>query len=88
MYYYHYMYTHVYIYMGRKVLETNGNRRVHLKRLLQAARESFIHNLLVRNNRIILMTGWTSLAPWECGFPFSGSLISTFLVRAATFRER
>ena len=26
------------------------------------------------------MIWWTGLAPWEFGFPFPGSLVSTFLV--------
>jgi len=27
------------------------------------------------------MIRWTGLAPWECEFPFPGSLTSTFLVQ-------
>jgi len=42
-------------------------------------REFFIDNLLVRVHLIIEMIRWTGLAPWEFEFPFSGSLISTFL---------
>ena len=40
-------------------------------------REFFIDNLLVRIHYIIVMIKWTGLAPWECEFPFPGSLIST-----------
>jgi len=36
-------------------------------------------NRLVRIHFFIEMTWWTSLAPWEFEFPFSGSLISNFL---------
>ena len=43
-------------------------------------REFFIDILLVRNHFIIVMIRWTSLAPWEFEFPFSGSLTSTLLV--------
>ena len=43
-------------------------------------REFFIDNLLVRIHFIIKMIWWTGLAPWECKFPFPGSLISTFLL--------
>jgi len=42
-------------------------------------REFFIENLLVRIHFIIVMIGWTGLAPWEFDFPFPGSLTSTFL---------
>ena len=44
-------------------------------------REFFIDNLLVRIHFIIVMIGWTGLAPWEFEFPFPGSLTSTFLPR-------
>ena len=47
----------------------------------EPAREFFIDNLLVRIHFIILMIRWTGLAPWECEFPYPGSLTSTFLVR-------
>ena len=30
------------------------------------------------------MTWWTGLAPWELGFPFPGSRISTFLAQKQT----
>ena len=43
-------------------------------------REFFIDNLLVRVHFIIVMIGWTGLAPWEFEYPFPGSLTSTFLV--------
>ena len=42
----------------------------------------FIDNLLVPIHFIIEMIWWTGLAPWEFEFPFSGILISTFLVDA------
>ena len=42
-------------------------------------REFFIDNLLVRIHFIIVMIGWTGLAPWEFEFPFPGSLTSTSL---------
>ena len=48
-------------------------------------REFFIDNLLVRIHFIIEMIWWTGLAPWEFGFPFPGSLISTFLGRIKRF---
>ena len=35
-------------------------------------------NLLVRIHFIIVMIRWTGLAPWGFGFPFPGSLTSTF----------
>ena len=38
-------------------------------------RKFFIDNLLV----LIVMIGWTGLAPWEFEFPLPGSLTSTFL---------
>ena len=44
-----------------------------------AAREVFIDNLLVRIHFIIVMIGWTGLAPWEFELPFPGSLTSTLL---------
>ena len=46
-----------------------------------AERAFVIDNLLVRIHFIIVMIRWTGLAPWEFEFPFSGSLIPTFLVR-------
>jgi len=42
-------------------------------------REFLIDNLLVRIHFIIAMIRWTGLAPWECEFPFPGSITSTFL---------
>ena len=42
-------------------------------------RESLIDHLLVRIHFIVMRVRWTGLAPWECEFPFPGSLISTFL---------
>ena len=47
-------------------------------------REFVIDNLLVRVHLIIVMIGWTGLAPWEFEFPFPGSLTSTFLVAGIT----
>ena len=47
-------------------------------------REFFIDPLLVRIHFIIVMIRWTSLAPWECEFPFPGSLTSTFLMAGRT----
>ena len=43
-------------------------------------KEFFIVNLLVRVHFIMAMIRWTGLAPWEFGFPFPGSLTSTFQV--------
>jgi len=34
------------------------------------------------------MIWWTGLAPWECEFPFPGSLISTFPGHSAAKRSR
>ena len=42
-------------------------------------REFFIENLLVRIHFIIVMIGWTGLAPWEFESLSPGSLLSTFL---------
>jgi len=42
-------------------------------------REFFIDNLLVRIHFIIVVIRWTGLAPRGFGFPFPGSLTSTFL---------
>ena len=52
-------------------------------RLGKAEREFCIDNLLVRIHFIIVMVGWTGLAPWEFEFPFPDSLTSTFLVGQA-----
>ena len=41
-------------------------------------RHLFIDNLLVQIHLIIVMIGWTGLAPWEFEIPFPGSLTSTF----------
>ena len=41
--------------------------------------EFFIDILLVRIHFIIVMIGWTGLAPWELESSFSGSLTSIFL---------
>jgi hypothetical protein len=42
-------------------------------------KQFFIDDLLVRIHFIIVIIKWTGLAPWEFGFPFPGSPISTFL---------
>ena len=55
----------------------SGVRCVALRPCLE--REFFIDNLLVRIHLTIEMIWWTSLAPWEFDFRFSGSLASTFL---------
>ena len=47
---------------------------------LRRERAFFIDN---RIHYIIVMIGWTGLAPWEFEFPFPGSLTSTFLEQAA-----
>ena len=47
--------------------------------LLLGESEFFIDNLLVRIHYITVMIRWTGLALWELGFPFSGSLTSTFV---------
>jgi len=46
----------------------------------EVERELFIYNLLFRIHFIIVLIRWTGLAPWDFGFPFPGSLTSTFLV--------
>ena len=53
-----------------------GNSTPPSSRLASPARERefFIVNLLVRIHFIIVMIRWTGLAPWECEFPFPGSL--------------
>ena len=43
------------------------------------SRESCIANLLVRIHCIIVIIGWTGLAPWEFEISFPGSLISRTL---------
>ena len=47
-------------------------------------REFFIDNLLVLNHFVVMMVGWTGLAPWDFEFPFPGSLTSTFLSETDT----
>ena len=39
----------------------------------------YVATVQVRILFIILMIGWTGLAPWEFEFHFTGSLTSTFL---------
>ena len=46
---------------------------------LLAEKEFVFDNLLVRIHFIIVMIGWTGLAPWEFEFSLIGSLTSTFL---------
>ena len=41
-----------------------------------SVRDFYIDNLLVRIHFIIVMIRWTGLAPWECEFPFPGSVIT------------
>ena len=43
-------------------------------------REFLIDNPVVRIYFMTVMIRWTGFAPWECEFPFPGSLTSTFLV--------
>ena len=50
-----------------------------IQRVLLLEREFFIDNLLVRIYFIIVMIGWTGLAPWEFESPFPDSLRSTLL---------
>ena len=52
---------------------------VGLPQNLKDQREFFIDNLLVQIYRCFW---WTGLAPWEFGFPFPVSRISTFLANA------
>ena len=58
-----------------------GEQQLHHRFIIPAGsqpeRECFIDNLLVRIHLIAVMSRWTSLAPWEFEFPFSGSLTST-----------
>ena len=71
------------------VCRVNNHSRNRVNSSLQVAggwptwfsteREFFTDNLLVRIDFIIVMIGWTGLAPWEYDFPFPGSLTSTFL---------
>jgi len=35
-------------------------------------------DLLVRIQFVVVLIRWTGLAPWDFGFPFPGSRISTF----------
>jgi hypothetical protein len=50
--------------------------------MCQAERERVLYyNLLVRIHFIMVMIGWTGLAPWEFEFPFPGSLTSTLLTQ-------
>ena len=41
--------------------------------------EILIDNVMARNDCIIVVIRWSGLAPWVFGFPFPGSLTSTFL---------
>ncbi len=49
------------------------------KKVTPKERDFFIDNLLVRIHFIIVMVGWTGLAPWEFEFAFPGSLTCPFL---------
>jgi len=62
--------------------ETGAGDSAEERRAWEQEKEFFIDNLLVRIHFIIVMIGWTGLAPWEFEFPFPGSLISTFLSRS------
>jgi hypothetical protein len=42
-------------------------------------REFFIDNLLFQIHLIIVIIGWTGLAPWEFELLFPGSLTSTVM---------
>ena len=61
------------------VQEGERRRTERVGHRLQREREFVIDNLLVRNHFFIEMIRWTGLAPWDCEFPFPGSLISMFL---------
>ena len=51
-------------------------------------REFFIHNLMVRIHFIIVIIGWTGLAPWEFEFPFPCSFTSKFLGKTCSGPSR
>ena len=51
-------------------------RPCHVVSCPKREREFFIDNLLVRIHFIIVLIGWTGLAPWEFEICFSGSLPS------------
>ena len=55
---------------------------------LPSERKFFIDNLLVRIHFIIVMIRWTGLAPCEFGFPYPGSLTSTFLKQIAAKKSK
>ena len=64
------------MHRSRQLLLNVAPPRVHSACMRLPEREFCIDNLLVRVHRCF----WcTSLAPWEFEFPFSGSIISTFL---------
>ena len=44
-------------------------------------RQLFVDNLPVRIHFVIVVIGWTGLAPWEFEFPSQGSLTSAFCTR-------
>ena len=73
------------VFCVRRAQVEAGMRNAEHNHVLQREREFFIDNLLVRIHFIIEMFWWTGLAPWEFEFPFSGSLISTFLKHISTF---
>jgi len=66
---------------SKEEAEGSPSRRAHnsIATAPLPEREFFIDNLLVRIHFIIVMIGWTGLAPWKFEFPFPGSLTSTFL---------
>ena len=57
-------------------LPVPGLNRLRVER----ERDFLIDNLLVRIHFIIVVMRWPGFVPWEFGFPFPGSLVSTFLV--------
>ena len=61
---------------NRTTISVSGVVLTHSR--VSTEREFFIDNLLVRIHLIILMTGWTGLAPWEFEFSFPGSLASAW----------
>ena len=64
---------------GAGVRSDDHVRKLHVR---PRQREFFINNLLVRVHFIIVMIGWTGLAPWAFEFLFPCSLTSTSLNQA------
>ena len=65
-----------------RISSTSSNTRGETK---PREREFAFDNLLVRIHLIIEIIRRTSLAPWGFGFPFPGSLTSTFLATPTLF---